>query len=874
MLTVAMDALWWIFLTGAISVQGSTILRDGQRLDIQHGHPNSGQGQGILHNFLFRYENADTSYGENKVVQKQDGGGNGGYDRPKGGLNKKTDGEDGSSWVDKIDWDDTTGWDDATSWNDQAILEDATSWDDNTIWEDHLISDKTNSPLNGYHIHRKSQSVDHDFFKDEDVQVRSIRKYAETDRLRVEESLLPTNGTLEYDLLRNCPHGRHLLLITLLEGFNEDCWKPRCMGKINYYLPDSLKSPSQPNPPPGVKPLKDIVLAGNVLKKTDIINAYKRTAAADLAQGKAYSRFRAKDVAAVNSLAKLAIKFESFDSLLSFLVVLREICNREVFIEVLFLVIQVRSDVGFVVPNLQSIRPQSFFPGVCTYTNEDGDFRMGRMDYPNEDQMTGPVRTFSFKSTHRTIPRSDPESELWHIREDVMANSMHGIWHVLVSDPNAPWVMTRRGELFYHMHKQMICRYNADRLAVGMGPVRAYDVNDWAVPNMKGYRSNLGPSVAPGVSLYSPRPDNKRLPDRAISQLQFGISVVNQSLRSMMINGTRLYYANGIDHGISKFGDLVEPYPDLLLPDAASLLHNYGHVELSELSERANPDDFGGVMGFAQAAMRDPIFWRWHKFTDNFFTEYKKNLGPYTSVDLQYIGVEVVEVTATSGGRKNHLRTFTDFNTLELDVNLMRTMNGTILRYERLNHDPYVFTIRINSQVEEWVVGRIFLIPTSKIGDRDMLDVVVEMDKFNFKLNRGMNVINRRSTDSPLMSTGAPSLKNLQENLIRGISETEFNWGNCGWPIELALPRGNAQGQRFELFVMISKVHSEDQHRLVSWEQMFQTSWSWCGMRQGEGSFPDKSPMGFPFDRPLTLREIMRNHSNMRTQTVRIFHSG
>jgi hypothetical protein len=34
-------------------------------------------------------------------------------------------------------------------------------------------------------------------------------------------------------------------------------------------------------------------------------------------------------------------------------------------------------------------------------------------------------------------------------------------------------------------------------------------------------------------------------------------------------------------------------------------------------------------MGDTSTAMRDPMFYRWHKYIDHMFTQYKNTLGPY-----------------------------------------------------------------------------------------------------------------------------------------------------------------------------------------------------------------------------------------------------
>merc|ERR1719209_1412822 len=93
-----------------------------------------------------------------------------------------------------------------------------------------------------------------------------------------------------------------------------------------------------------------------------------------------------------------------------------------------------------------------------------------------------------------------------------------------------------------------------------------------------------------------------------------------------------------------------------------------------------------GVMGFVETAMRDPVFFKWHKLTDMFFDEYKKLLGPYRN-ELEFPGVTISDLSTCSGGRRNRMRTFVEWTSMELDSNLLRTMNGTRLMYERINHD-------------------------------------------------------------------------------------------------------------------------------------------------------------------------------------------
>ena len=44
-----------------------------------------------------------------------------------------------------------------------------------------------------------------------------------------------------------------------------------------------------------------------------------------------------------------------------------------------------------------------------------------------------------------------------------------------------------------------------------------------------------------------------------------------------------------------------------------------------------------GVMGDSVTAMRDPIFYRWHKFIDSLFQQFKATLSPYTAQQVRLI---------------------------------------------------------------------------------------------------------------------------------------------------------------------------------------------------------------------------------------------
>ena len=55
-------------------------------------------------------------------------------------------------------------------------------------------------------------------------------------------------------------------------------------------------------------------------------------------------------------------------------------------------------------------------------------------------------------------------------------------------------------------------------------------------------------------------------------------------------------------------------------------------------------------MGDTAAAIRDPIFFRWHKFIDDLFYLHKIKLAPYTETDLGFQNVVVDNVNVVQVG--------------------------------------------------------------------------------------------------------------------------------------------------------------------------------------------------------------------------------
>lgn len=104
-------------------------------------------------------------------------------------------------------------------------------------------------------------------------------------------------------------------------------------------------------------------------------------------------------------------------------------------------------------------------------------------------------------------------------------------------------------------------------------------------------------------------------------------------------------------------------------------------------------------------------------------------------------------------------------------------------------------------------------------------------------------------------------------------TDSNRNFCGCGWPDHFLVPRGTAKpGTAFSLFVMATD-WTEDRvatDREAS-KKVCRDAASYCGVL--DDKYPDKKPMGYPFDRPpdkdiRTLSQFLT--PNMATAEIRI----
>jgi tyrosinase len=388
----------------------------------------------------------------------------------------------------------------------------------------------------------------------------------------------------------------------------------------------------------------------------------------------------------------------------------------------------------------------------------------------------------------------------------------------------------RHGELFAYMHSQLLARYEAERLAVQLPAV--IPLND--------YRAFIPEGYSPGIELklnnvlvkVGDRPDNVQLTDLQNSTFcgRPGAKIEAQErFRDRFLAALESSSANNFPSSLSELAEHVEP-TDRGATQYFGALHNDGHLLISMHDD--NPKN-PGCMFWESAAVRDPVFFRWHAHVDELFRKFQDTLPPYAFSDLPPLEIEDFFVSGTSGQR----------NTLSTEMRTRSLRPQTATKIEYLSHEDftYEFTVHNKSGVTIPVTVRIFVAPEQRIPNRNSW---IEMDKFQHSLAADKSTIRRYSRNSSVVRHPVWTADML-EGKEDGPNESGTSPGcRCGWPYTLLLPRGTGDGIPYRFVALLTRGEDLSSNLLAT-----DNSSSYCGLVDTE--YPDKQAMGFPFDRPF-----------------------
>lgn len=426
----------------------------------------------------------------------------------------------------------------------------------------------------------------------------------------------------------------------------------------------------------------------------------------------------------------------------------------------------------------------------------------------------------------------------------------------------------RHGELFLYMHTQMLARYDADRLSLGMTRVTAFGPGQWGSP--------IPESYVPGPDLpdFTSREPDEQLPRRDVDRLMQRQAAFDTALASGDLIRTAGPPQSVNSDTLGAATEAAQSQLTGLRRASYPGIHNNGHIMIGIL-----PDDQGnGVMVSPVVAIRDPIFWRWHKHIDDINTGWQDTQPPYdfsdappvvlrdalagaatpwaspdvllvSTADLAEGSDPAALVTAAVGGAAFDTAIaagpLPDAKGLVVVDELTTRMVDSALSDGRtvthLTHDPFALVVRVrNAAVRPTAITlRVFLAPADVADDRTMW---MELDKFLVEVPAGgRSVVYRPDTEFAVVKK--PAETDPQTVLDGAADPNDSDYCDCGWPYTLLLPRGTAEGMAFRLVVFCSNAARDLVRPSAGCGSM-----SFCG---AVDRYPDTRDMGYPFSRPF-----------------------
>jgi tyrosinase len=476
-----------------------------------------------------------------------------------------------------------------------------------------------------------------------------------------------------------------------------------------------------------------------------------------------------------------------------------------------------------------------------------------------------------------TADLADEEESLAYWRADPLANQHHEHWHVVYPSAGVPTgtgarvTKKRHGELFVYMHQQMLARYDAERLSLGLARAVAYA--DYNQPLAEGYDPQ-DPDYGPRAPGRNPAVvDPTGVADQIVRR-----TVVEQAVAAGNLPGGAPLTTDGI-------GELIEASGEWGAAETGGL-HNNGHVVIAGLSDAKE-----GVMANTRTAIMDPAFFRWHRHIDDLTEGQAGKQTPHDFADappvrfasggallcftdaipgFRPVGPELQQWADVRFGGANWDSTSDLAVTDELETFMTKAESMGPRPYLDHRDFAYVFRLENASRADVDVTLRLFAAPEAWVEERRMW---IEMDKIPTTVPAGAKVVvSRWGGDASVVQRekGAGRPPHPRRDPIvnadgRGDPWAVQNYCNCGWPFHLLVPRGTTSGLGFQLAVMATDAEQD----LKTHDPNRCGSLSFCGARDVE--YPDRRPMGYPFDRPFAGDTVTTVLGSMPSVFLRSF---
>ncbi len=406
-------------------------------------------------------------------------------------------------------------------------------------------------------------------------------------------------------------------------------------------------------------------------------------------------------------------------------------------------------------------------------------------------------------------------------REDHDLNDHHWHWHIVYPWSGIPVdkksnkfkrTIDRQGELFLYMHSQMLARYNAERLSwTDISMVNPWTYDEVVEPSYTappGLRDQYGarPPLTGWLDEYTPY-----LPKDLAPVTKDTMIFWRNNINKGIIDG--YFYTRKADKEQGKFlltesnamnwvGIVVESESSQLQEvspgseeyidnELYGSLHNLGHDKFGEIGYQEYTSDKNpwGVMGFTQVAVRDPVFWIWHRHIDDFRQAIVKkyvqhDLKESAPSNVKLVGVKILPQDASSTTPAGGVSTFLTSPQVHLhEVNA------------KLTHEPYKWVVEVETTLDENIIKkspktftvRIFIVPKLLMHEQRRW---IEMDKFSHTLSTKTDKFERLD---------------IKSSVARKFSVSTDPHCLCGWPQNMMIPNGTPEGIEYVVFAILTE---------------------------------------------------------------------
>ncbi|XP_045476172.1 arylphorin subunit alpha-like [Harmonia axyridis] len=587
-----------------------------------------------------------------------------------------------------------------------------------------------------------------------------------------------------------------------------------------------------------------------------------------LKKGEIFSILNEDHMQQAKALFKLFFYADSYEVFHHTAVWARHHLNEGLFLYSYSVAIVHRPDTqGLVLPPVYELFPHHFF-------NSEVIHKAYRLKMAHQDHGKQQEHYTIHANYSGSYLNLDPEQSLSYYLEDVGLNAFYFYYHIYFPywmNSDEFHLSYNRGELFYHVHKQLYARYHLERLSHGLGDIEYFN---WDLPFKTGYYPSL--TYANGLP-FPERPHfanlreylhyyGQRLCDRNEQTFDYtNVQTYEQRIREAIDSGFvhdhegnkhQLYTAEGIN----ILGNIIEGNADSpnyhyygsFVNTARHLLgyskHPLNHHKLAP-----------SVLEHYSTSLRDPAFYHIYKKVFLLIDQYKQNLPHYHQKHLYQSGLKIEDVEF------DKLVTYYDHFWSDITNGLFVTpeefeedsFRVKVHQY-RLNHKNFNYKVHVKSDKALKAAVRVFIGPKFDEHGRPLKlsqihDKVFQIDYFTQDLKVGDNMITRNSADFNWFIKDLPSFFDGKHS---DVSEIQH-----GLPLRFKLPRGSEEGTSFQVYVIVYPhlANKNDPHQEAD------------GLHLKNFVPDDSFALGYPFDRPTEYEDVY-HVPNAYVKHVKIYH--